>query len=199
MSAEQIKILDAGCGEGSHLADILKYLHTNTKLEFDFTAAGIDISKEGIHIASREYSDIIWCVADLAKIPFIDKQFDIILNILSPSNYSGFSRVLSDKGILIKVVPGSNYLKELRDIFYDKTDKQTYSNEKVIKHFENNFHILDIEQIEYSAEVTKANFQHLINMTPLSWGTTMENMKKALSMDISSITVDLNILIGKKN
>lgn len=35
--------------------------------------------------------------------------------------------------MLIKVVPGKEYLSELRNVFYDKTNRQVYSNERVIK------------------------------------------------------------------
>ena len=92
---------------------------------------GIDISKEGITMASKAYFGIIWCVADLTNFPLMNEQFDVIINILSPSNYEEFARVLKDDGILIKVVPGNSYLKELRDIFYGEANKREYSNQKL--------------------------------------------------------------------
>ncbi|WP_415783032.1 hypothetical protein [Brevibacillus invocatus] len=51
----------------------------------------MDISKEGIRIAARSTSDI-WCVGDLAHCPFKDQSFHVILNLLSPSNYSDYRR-----------------------------------------------------------------------------------------------------------
>ena len=191
-----IKILDAGCGEGSHLVDILYNLNNRTQTKFQ--GVGIDISKEGIQIASREYSNIIWCVADLAQNSFLNKQFNIVLNIFSHSNYSEFNRIIADDGILIKVIPGSEYLCELRSVFYDKTNKHTYSNEKVLNHFSKNFNILDTQQILYSVRVNKENLGHIIKMTPLSWGTSNENIEKVLKMDIKNITVNLTVILGKK-
>src|SRR5699024_9463192 len=79
LDLEEIKILDAGCGEGSHLGYIINNLQENTTI--DLQGIGIDISKDGILEASRNYFDIIWCVADLANLPFLSKQFDVILNI----------------------------------------------------------------------------------------------------------------------
>ncbi|RBO11051.1 methyltransferase domain-containing protein, partial [Pantoea sp. 3_1284] len=80
---------------------------------------GIDLAKEGIAAASKAYPDIIWSVADLAAMPFADAQVDAILNILSPANYAEFSRLLKPGGVVMKVVPESGYLLELREAFYD--------------------------------------------------------------------------------
>lgn len=132
-NAEDIKILDAGCGEGSHLGHIINGLYS--KITGNIQGVGVDISKEGILMASKAFFDIIWCVGDLANLPFRDDQFDVILNILSPSNYREFGRVLKGRGILIKVVPGRDYLVELRNIFYDGESKRVYSNEKIIEHY----------------------------------------------------------------
>lgn len=190
-----IKILDAGCGEGSHLAQVVAGLKTGSGIEV--TAVGIDISKDGIKIASRDYQDLIWCVADLTNVPFVDHQFDVVLNILSPANYAEFGRLLSDGGILIKVVPGSDYLIELRQCFYDNTDKQEYSNERVLEHFENSFDIVASHRLFYKTPIDRNNLEHLIRMTPLSWGAKEHRLREALDAGIDSITVDMTILWGQ--
>ncbi len=192
-----MNIFDAGCGEGSHLGQIIHRLRS--KGVSDLQGVGIDISKEGIWIASKDYFDIIWCVADLANIPFRSKQFDIILNILSPANYREFARTLKDDGFLVKVIPGSNYLKELREVFYDGMDKQTYSNDKVIELYRKNFKILDLQEIQYRRMIDKENIMHLIKMTPLSWAATADRMKQVFDMGIDQITVDLSVIVGQKN
>lgn len=194
--SSKIKIIDAGCGEGSHLNQIIDNLQNKTGA--DFLGVGIDIAKEGIQIASRDYPGNIWCVADLAKMPLMDRQFNVVLNILSPSNYAEFYRIIAGEGILIKVVPGSKYLKELRSLFYDKTEQQTYSNEKVIKLFSHNFNILGMENIEYKTLLNQESLGHLINMTPLSWNVAGDKIQKALKLGINDITVDVTILLGKK-
>lgn len=192
----QINILDAGCGEGSHLADIVKDLNRHARC--DVLGVGLDISKEAVHFASREHSGLIWCVADLAKSPFMNKQFHVILNILAPANYAEFHRLIRDDGIVIKVVPASDYLQELRKVLYDKTEKQAYSNEKVVRRFSRHFDIADMRRIRYSFTWNKEKTPHLLTMTPLSWRTTAQSVQKALEADISSITVDLTVMVGKK-
>jgi 23S rRNA (guanine745-N1)-methyltransferase len=197
VSCKKSMILDAGCGEGSHLNQVINKLNDKSRIKFD--GIGIDISKEGIKIASKEYPDNIWCVGDLAKIPFMNKKFDVILNILSPSNYSEFNRTISDRGILIKVVPGSSHLKELRGLFYGKTDKQEYSNEKVLRHFNNNFHMIHEQQILYTVELDKEYLERLIKMTPLSWNASKDKIQRAFNIGLENITVDFTVMCGKKN
>lgn len=195
-NSEIIRVLDAGCGEGFHLSWILKDL--TEKKGCVFQGVGIDISKEGIQMAAKNNKDIIWCVADLARIPFKDEQFEVVLNILSPSNYGEFQRILSERGILLKVVPGSSYLQELRNFFYQETDKETYSNEKVRELFSKNFNLLGTETVLYSVEVTKGELEHLIKMTPLSWGAGEEKIQMALNAGIERVTADFAIMVGEK-
>jgi len=196
IGSNYIKILDAGCGEGFHLSRVISGLRQKTNA--DLQGVGIDISKEGIQIASKNYKDIIWCVADLAKIPFKDKQFEVVLNILSPSNYSEFNRVICDEGILIKVVPGSSYLRELREVFYKETGRETYSGDKVIEHFGRNFNIIDAQNVLYNFAVKNEELKHLIKMTPLSWGAADDKVQKVFTNGIDYITVDFNIITGSK-
>lgn len=191
-----MKVLDAGCGEGSHLTSVHQKISNNTAN--DFLGVGVDISKEGIYIASRDYPHTIWCVADIANCPFVSKQFDIILNILSPSNYSEFQRLLADDGMIIKVIPGSDYLKELREIFYEKTNRQDYSNDNTLELFRYNLDLLDIEHVRYSITLDSTLIDHLVHMTPLSWGAMEGSIQKVLKMTSLEITIDLAILLGRK-
>lgn len=222
---ETIRILDAGCGEGFHLTQVIEFLNGKSEIDKNqashtasesmvsgqgsgksdymnvnhrYKGLGIDISKEGIISASKKSKAIIWCVADLAKIPIMDKTIDIILNILSPSNYREFERLISENGILIKVVPGPSYLKELRQVFYEETDKENYSNARVIEHFERNFNRKETRHLKYSVKVNKDELRHLIKMTPLSWGVDEQKIEKVLEMSIDSITADFSIMMGIK-
>nr|WP_309138313.1 methyltransferase domain-containing protein [Parageobacillus sp. VR-IP] len=116
LEGDTVKILDTGCGEGSHLSSIKQKISFPSAGEV--LGVGIDIAKEGILVAARNHSNMIWCVADLAHSPFKDNTFDVILNILSPANYREFQRLLNGNGIVIKVIPRSDYLKELREVFF---------------------------------------------------------------------------------
>jgi len=195
-SGKSAMILDAGCGEGSQLGKIINDLHSSGIGKVQ--GVGIDISKEGITMASKAHFGIIWCVADLTNFPLMNEQFDVIINILSPSNYEEFARVLKDDGILIKVVPGNSYLKELRDIFYGEANKREYSNQKVIDNYSRNFRVLDIQTVKYNKVVDKNELSHIIAMTPLSWTVTHEKIAQAYDAGIDRITADFTIIKGAK-
>ncbi len=193
--AEQIKILDAGCGEGYHLAQIKEKVFQNSPRQI--LGVGIDIAKEGIIMAAKTHKGNIWCVADIAKVPFQTAQFDFILNILSPANYAEFKRISKKGATIIKVVPNSNYLLELREIFYEETEQVTYSNTETMKLFEDNLQVIDIKKLKYSLPVDNDYLENLSIMTPLSWATTQEKVEKLFKSNIKTVTVDFSILIGK--
>lgn len=157
-----IRILDAGCGDGSQL----EYLADALKREgIDSSLIGIDISKDGIAIAGRSESDILFMVADLSSLPFKDGSFDFVLNVFSPSNYREFRRVLTDDGILLKVVPERDYLIELREAFSLKD----YSNEEIVRHMEENMKVLKRNRLSYRFPIGNQK-DNLLKMTPMLWG-----------------------------
>ncbi|SMF89919.1 23S rRNA m(1)G-748 methyltransferase [Paenibacillus uliginis N3/975] len=193
---KEIVLLDAGCGEGSHLTALRK--KTSSLVKEEVLGIGIDISKEGVQIAARDDGLNIWCVADLAKCPFADKSFNVILNILSPSNYAEFERLLTDDGILIKVIPDSEYLKELRTLLYRESERREYSNEQTVELFNRGFELLHQERLQYKVSLDPVQLEHLIYMTPLSWGAAEEQVRQVLNHDLSEISCDFSILIGRK-
>lgn len=188
-------MLDSGSGEGSHLAYLRQSLQNDFGIEAD--GVGIDISKEAITVAAKYYPNIIWLVADLAKTPFKDQQFDLILNLLSPSNYTEFGRLLKPGGTVIKVVPGSDYLQELRGEFFSNSDKQTYSNHETVKLFENHYQFVEQVTVNETVSLDQSAMEWLVEMTPLTWNVTKDELKSFIKADFTEITLDVVILIGK--
>ena len=183
-------IIDAGCGEGSHLSTILQELQKNV------AGVGIDLSKEGILAAAKDHPGNIWAVADLANCPFADEQFDVILNILSPANYAEFSRLLKPDGLFVKVVPENDYLKELRAVFYDEAERK--SDADPTARVAENFSAVKTERITYKFPLDQELLAKLIRMTPLTWGASEEKVNEALRIGITSITIDFTIIIARR-
>lgn len=177
--------LDVGSGEGSH-SDYLKQLGlSGPKVAFD-------ISKEGINLAAATYEEIFFLVGDLAHSPFSHAAFDTILNILSPSNYQEFKRILKPGGQVLKVVPGADYLKELRAL--SGVENQVYSNQDVVDKFEEHFPNAKQYPVYYTVELADNRVDDFIEMTPLGWNMTVEEEAK---LNLKKITIDLLILEGK--
>ena len=191
-----LNIVDAGCGEGSHLATIQQKLLQSRGIQP--LGVGMDLAKEGIQMAARDYGSILWCVADLAQCPFGDQQFNVLLNILSPANYSEFARILTNDGLIIKVVPEKDYLKELREIFYEETAKQDYSNAKTRELFENHLQLCKLVPLRYSVTLDQPLIGNLVQMTPLTWGAEETRIAKVLKLESLEITIDLTIMVGQK-
>ena len=185
-------ILDAGCGEGSLLLGILERLNANNNMA---QGAGIDISKAGVQEAAS-FPGIIWCVADIAKLPFANGSFSTVLSILSPSNYGEFDRALAEGGLLVKVLPNSGYLKELRHAFYE--GREEYSNEPVASRFAECFDTIESRTVCYEKTLQGETLRHLVRMTPLSWGVDEGRRKAVEEMDSATISLDFLIIAGRK-
>lgn len=181
-----INVLDTGCGEGTHLQK-LKDFYTG-----EMAAAGIDIAKEGILAAAKNYSEIMWIVGDLAKSPFASNSFDVILNILSPANYDEFKRLLKPNGKVIKIVPQSGYLKELREQFYAQSEKEAYSNDKTVTRFKESFPHVDTFRVTATKKISTELVPLLAHMTPMGW----HQEQKMDDVKLTEITIDVEILIG---
>ena len=185
-------ILDVGCGEGSFF--------NNIAIGKNITGIGFDIAKDGVYLATEQPEALFWCVADLTRLPFGPQVFDSVLNLFTPSNYSEFKRVLKTDGTLIKVVPRSGYLQELRQAFYpDDKKKQHYENNEVIQHFKEQFKLLNHHEITYSFDVSSENQLALLEMSPLEWGVSAAQKDQVAKSSLNKITIDLDLLIGKEN
>lgn len=179
-----IRILDAGSGEGSLLSEVCTSLHRPF-------GTGLDIAKPGIRMAAQSFDKQIWTVGDIARMPFADRQFDVILNVLSPSNYMELKRVLVGGGLVIKVIPGRFHLQELRSVLYGGTDKADYVNDGVIRLFERQMTQFDAVRLTYRFALDAALLPHVTTMTPLS------NRLHVEGAPFNEITVDLVILAGR--
>lgn len=173
-------ILDAGCGEGSLVARLSQRL---PKANF----VGIDISRDGIQMAAAQPDEILWLVADLAQLPLQTASVDFILNVLSPANYREFQRVLRPGGLILKVLPGSDYLQEIRERL---GGTQAYSNEGVLATLVQNMEVREKTKVYYKATVDAELWPSLVAMTPLT------QYREVVGESPSSLTIDLELIWG---
>ena len=182
-------ILDIGCGEGFYSRK-LQERHP------DKTFYAFDISKDSVQIAAKSEPNwaVNWFVGDLARLPIKDASMDILLDIFSPANYGEFRRVLSKDGILIKVIPTKNHLKEIRQKVQDQLTNKDYSNQDIKNHFQNNFTILSSKNASLTKPITTEQLQALLSMTPLLFHIDQTKIDWS---QLTEITIEAEILVGK--
>ena len=182
-------ILDIGCGEGFYSRK-LQESHP------DKTFYAFDISKDSVQIAAKSEPNwaVNWFVGDLARLPIKDASMDILLDIFSPANYGEFRRVLSKDGILIKVIPTKNHLKEIRQKVQDQLTNKDYSNQDIKNHFQNNFTILSSKTASLTKPITAEQLQSLLSMTPLLFHIDQSKIDWS---QLTEITIEAEILVGR--
>lgn len=186
-------VLDAGCGEGSHLAHLAGALGSDAQT---VVGVGLDIAKDGIRLAAATYPGLLWCVADLARSPLQAAKWDVILNILSPANYAEFRRLLQPEGIVVKVFPGSDYLQELRTALYAGSKKATYQNDDSRHQFAHQFTLLTEQRVHYQWALTPSSLELLLQMTPLAWSADETALAALRKAGLLQITIDATIMVG---
>ncbi|WP_173218855.1 MULTISPECIES: putative RNA methyltransferase [unclassified Streptococcus] len=182
-------ILDIGCGEGFYSRKLQESHSEKTFYAFD-------ISKDSVQIAAKSEPNwaVNWFVGDLARLPIKDASMDILLDIFSPANYGEFRRVLSKDGILIKIIPTENHLKEIRQKVQDQLTNKDYSNQDIKEHFQEHFTILSNQTASLTKTITAEQLQALLSMTPLLFHVDQSKIDWS---QLTEITIEAEILVGK--
>lgn len=182
-------ILDIGCGEGFYSRKLQESHSEKTFYAFD-------ISKDSVQIAAKSEPNwaVNWFVGDLARLPIKDASMDILLDIFSPANYGEFRRVLSKDGILIKVIPTENHLKEIRQRVQDQLTNKDYSNQDIKEHFQEHFTILSSQITSLTKHITAEQLQALLSMTPLLFHVDQSKIDWS---QLTEITIEAEILVGR--
>ena len=183
-------LLDIGCGEGYYARNLQAQLPAKRIYAFD-------LSKESIQLAAKSDHSLAvnWFVGDLAHIPIQDASMDVILDIFSPANYQEFQRVLRKNGLLIKVIPSSQHLQEIRSIVAEQLTNTNYSNHKIIEHFEEAFTITNSYDVAATFSLRENEKVALLHMTPLLFNIDIDKIDWS---PLTDITIAAKILVGQQ-
>lgn len=88
-----LRLLDAGCGTGHHLAQLR---------ERGYEVAGVDASKEMLEHARLNNPDSVILEADVEEIPLPDASFDIILSIEVLRHLPRSAKTIAEMSRLLK-------------------------------------------------------------------------------------------------
>ncbi len=177
-------IMDAGCGEGHYAKAIQQQLGHNV--------IGIDHSKDAIRIAARGGNPVRWLVADLAHMPLVNDSVHGIVNVFTPANYNEFARVLVPGGMLLKVVPGSRHMEELRALA-GKDAASPYSNDAIVAHLEHHAKLIGRERVTTTMALDESHAADVIRMSPVTFALDKDALDASR---LTSITVDAEILVA---
>lgn len=187
---QPLRLLDAGCGEGWFAGELWRELNANNRQP---EILAVDLAKDGVEMAAAGTPQLKCLVADLARLPLPDDSLDIILNILSPANYNEFRRVLRPGGLLLKVIPGEDYLHQVRRALgiapghtSDAAALLAGTAAEVTQ-----------TRLHYTMPVSTGQAADLLRMSPLSFGHS--SAAEETRPDITEVTVDLLLLAARFN
>ena len=195
MTNEPLTVLDAGCGEGFWLHRLAQ---PGFRLAADETTPtrriGIDTSKGAIAKACSKDPQAAWIVGDLANSPLQPGSVDVILSVLSPSNYECFSKLLSSNGIVIKVLPTEDYLKELRDAAGIHPKPDAGEEPRVLQHMRECVNVISANTVVDRVPVTQEQARAWAKMTPMLRRVDHD----ALDLSgVDGITVSMIVAVAK--
>ena len=176
------KLVDLACGEGYYTSRFIP----KDKI-------GIELSKQGLKIASRNDSNTLYLLNSIFHNPLKDKCADKVITIFAPIAKEEINRILKDDSEFILVKPDVYHLYELKEVLYEKP----YLNE-----IEN----IEIEGLNLSEEIKISDVQtldsedlnNLFMMTPYFNTTSIEDKRKLENIDSLKITFAFIIDIYKK-
>lgn len=176
------RLLDAGCGDGWYLNQLLSRHEA-------WCGTGVDISRDAVFQATNHPCTALWVVGDLSRLPFQAGSFTAVLDVLTPANYDEFRRVLAPDGLLIKVFPGSGYLKELRAARgmppYTEGQVDAYLREKTT--------IISETRVTVTHSVSDDLWRDFVWMTPLMQDLSAEEKDLIAAKNTGSVTIDLHV------
>ncbi len=178
-------VCDIGCGEGYYTS---AFAANGAREVF-----GIDISKEALRFAARRCENAKLAVASAYSLPFFDSSFDVLFNVFAPCAYSEFARVIKREGVLIKAVPLSDHLWELKKAIYEKP----YKNKPELT--DDIFEKIGERELKYKIQLdSNKRISELFSMTPYLYKTSRDDIKKLEELSFLETTVHFGVEIYKK-
>ncbi|MDB4837378.1 methyltransferase domain-containing protein [Marinomonas sp.] len=184
---DNLRILDAGCGEGYYLDKLGKLLQSGG---IDNERVGLDISKWAVTAASKRDKTVSWVVGSNASLPMLSNRFDMVFCLFGFPVFEEFSRVLSEGGVILLVESGVNHLLELRKILYPSIHdyKPTYPNGIA------GFELLEEQSATYCFSLhSQQDIQNLLIMTPHIHKASYKGREAVKQLTSIDLTADVKL------
>lgn len=180
---EEDSLVDLACGEGYYTA----CFKAKDKI-------GIDLSKQGLKIASKADKTSTYLLNSIFHNPLEDNSADKIITIFAPIAKEEIVRILKPQGKFILVKPDTDHLIELKKAVYDNP----YLNEVAPIEI-TGLHLEKEINIQKQTNVKKEDILNLFKMTPYYHKTSLSDINKLDSLDSLDITFAFVIAIYNKD
>lgn len=178
--------LDAGCGEGYYL----RHLAEAAGPEQPLALMGLDISKWAVLAAARQDKAVQWVVGSNANLPVAGDSLDAVLCVFGFPVYTEFARVLKPGGRLLKVEPGPEHLRELREVIYPSLKPPREKDEATPEGFVPG----PVSTVQQTLELNDAgSIADLLAMTPHLYRASAEGRARAAALESLSLTLDVQL------
>lgn len=177
-SDKPLTVLDSGCGEGYYLEQLsrsVKAMH----------GYGLDISREALKLAAREYPERQWVVASSFSLPVQSNSVDRVLRVFAPGDDAEVRRVLRDGGELWRVAPGPEHLQQLKARLYDKVQLHKEPN------IPDGFVELARDRLNFTLElISTEQIEQLLGMTPFAWQSSPQKLEQLRQLERLEVEAD---------
>jgi len=177
-SDQPLTVLDSGCGEGYYLDQLS---HSGIAIR----GYGLDISREALKLAAREYPDRQWVVASSFSLPVQNDSVDRVLRVFAPGDDSEVLRVLRKGGELWRVAPGPEHLQQLKARLYDKPQfhKEPAAPDGFVE--------LARDRLNFTLELSNnEQVEQLLGMTPFAWQSSPQKLEQIRQLDGLEVQAD---------
>ena len=186
-------ILDTGCGEGYYLEQMHTLLKKNA-LDENAILAGIDISKWAVKAAAKRSKQIAWAVASNRKLPVPKNKIELILSIFGFPHWSSFKQTQPNNGRILLVDPGSDHLRELREIIYPSV--KSTGTVTVAEALAEGYKLESEKKLNFNFTLnSKAEIQDLLMMTPHGYRISTEGKLAIGAISDLNVTADIVIRV----
>ncbi|WP_228710658.1 putative RNA methyltransferase [Saccharobesus litoralis] len=179
-------ILDAGCGEGYYLNQLLTQAQQQN---INLQACGLDISKFAIQAAAKSNKTATWLVASNKQLPFPEHYFDTIFCAFGFPVYQEFANKLKNNGQLLLLEVGEHHQIELRQHLYPSV--KAYSAIDLQPAFDCGFTLNDQQNIRFELTLKQAELQQLLAMTPHLYRAPKQGLENVQQLESLTVTIDV--------
>lgn len=124
----------------------------------------------------------------------MENSVDVLVNVFAPHFEDEFKRILKPNGWLVKVVPNTNHLKQLKELLYETP--LFYEPKKLEQPY---WRVIGEVPQTYDEMITKEHLENLLKMTPYYYTTPSKGLEKINEVDTMKITMDFLIYIVKRD